>query len=38
MLHVTSFGLTQVLLISAALAQTTTTAPVTPAPAVDSGF
>jgi FtsH-binding integral membrane protein len=38
MLHVTWFWLTQVLLISAALAQTTTTSPGTPTPAADAGF
>ncbi len=38
MLYVPTFVLTQVFLLSAALAQTTTTAPGTPAPAADSGF
>ncbi len=38
MLHVSSFVLAQVFLISSALAQTTTTAPGTPAPASDTGF
>jgi LPXTG-motif cell wall-anchored protein len=38
MLRICTFGLTQVLLISAALAQATTTAPGTTAPAPDTGF
>ncbi len=38
MLRICTFGLTQMLLISAALAQATTTAPGTTAPATDTGF
>ena len=38
MLYVPTFVLTHVLLISAAVAQATTTAPGTPAPTADSGF
>ena len=38
MLHALAFVLTQGLLISSALAQATTTAPGTPAPAADTGF
>ena len=38
MLPIATFCLTQVLLVSAALAQTTTTAPGTPAPVADTGF
>ena len=38
MLHVSTFVITQVLLLSAALAQATTNAPGATAPAADSGF